>query len=375
MSTDTGDETIAYGGGAGMCEIVSRHNAIAAGRDGIVYALDEGGGKLTEELTPYGFHLIEFGPGGSGCPAPVTSFTVDGKPEVAGGVGVEVSKGDRVVLEASEAELNSEVPSELTWVVSGPESFTDKVTPVPPATAASVVFSHRFLKPGVYAVTLNMVVSPGTLGAPPSVTRKIDVVAPPPVATFEVFGAGGVLVQSVRPGEEVTFDASASSDPTGECSPSVGCVPTPRLKSYTWNFGDGSQAVTSTEPKVKHVFANAGSQEVSDAVSLTVTDEEGVESTPNVQTMAVLGTPEEAKQPPAKETLKEAPKELVKEAPKEAGKPQAAPPAKKPLTLAQKLALALKACKKDKARKTRTSCERAAHKKYSPKKHTKKRKK
>ncbi|HVR05241.1 MAG TPA: PKD domain-containing protein, partial [Solirubrobacteraceae bacterium] len=210
-----------------------------------------------------------------------------------------------------------------------------------------------------------------------------DVTAPSPVATFEVFGAGGLLAQSVKPGEEVTFDGSASSDPTGECTPSAGCVPTSHLKSYTWNFGDGSQAVTSTEPKVKHVFANAGLQEVSDTVSLTVTNEEGVESTPNVQAVTVLGTQEEVKQTPAKEVFKEAPKEVFKEAPKEAvkesppGKSQVVPPpSRKPLTTAQKLALALKACKKYKSKKARAVCERAAHKKYAPpKKHTKKKKK
>ena len=374
MSVSTGEQSVVYGGGKTTCEIASAYSAIAAGSDGVVYALDEGGGNSSEP-SPYGFHLVEFGPGGSGCPAPATSFTVDGKPEAVGGASVEVMKGEDVKLVASEAELNSEKPSELVWEVSGPESVTEKVTPVPPATTASVELSHRFLKPGVYTVSLSMAVSPGTLGSPPVVTRKIDVTAPSPVATFEVFGAGGLLAQSVKPGEEVTFDGSASSDPTGECTPSAGCVPTSHLKSYTWNFGDGSQAVTSTEPKVKHVFANAGLQEVSDTVSLTVTNEEGVESTPNVQAVTVLGTQEEVKQTPAKEVFKEAPKEAVKESPP--GKSQVVPPpSRKPLTTAQKLALALKACKKYKSKKARAVCERAAHKKYAPpKKHTKKKKK
>ena len=40
----------------------------------------------------------------------------------------------------------------------------------------------------------------------------------------------------------------------------------------------------------------------------------------------------------------------------------------KPLTRAEKLAKALKACKKDKSRKKRVACERQARRKYGPKK-------
>jgi hypothetical protein len=56
--------------------------------------------------------------------------------------------------------------------------------------------------------------------------------------------------------------------------------------------------------------------------------------------------------------------------------PAAAAPVKaKPLTRAQKLAKALEACKKDKAKKKRSSCEKQARKRYGAKKATAKKSK
>jgi hypothetical protein len=362
MSTSTGDQVAVYGGGKTTCEIASSANAVATGSSGVVYALDEGGGE-DPKPTSYGFDLVEFGPNGTGCPAPETSFTIDGKPEDSGHSSVEVTKGEDVKLKASETELKTEKPIELMWEVSGPETAKETVTPKPPATTASVELSHRFLKPGLYTVTLNMVVSPGTLGSPPAVTRKIEVIAPQPIASFEVFGSGGLATQSPLPKEEVTFDAAESQDPTGECSQGSGCVPTHKLASYTWNFGDGSKEVITTEPKITHAFANAGVQPISDIVTLTVTNGEGEASAPTNQTLTIQGTPEEPKQQPSKELIKEAPKEVPV-----TKVPVVLPPGKKsPLTKAQKLALALKACKKDKSKRARASCEKAAKKKYASK--------
>jgi PKD repeat protein len=61
--------------------------------------------------------------------------------------------------------------------------------------------------------------------------------------------------------QPVSFDASASSDPDGTVS------------GYSWNFGDGSPAVTGVTPT--HVYAHAGPY----TVTLTATDDAGLSAT------------------------------------------------------------------------------------------------
>ncbi|MEM2129937.1 MAG: S8 family serine peptidase, partial [Candidatus Bathyarchaeia archaeon] len=74
-----------------------------------------------------------------------------------------------------------------------------------------------------------------------------------PVASFSYCPA------SPKPGEPVTFDASASLPDGGV------------LVNYTWNFGDGN-STTVTEPVVTHTYAAGNIYNV----TLTVTDSEGL---------------------------------------------------------------------------------------------------
>ena len=76
----------------------------------------------------------------------------------------------------------------------------------------------------------------------------------PPRASFTVSS------NSVRPGDPVTFDATASTDPDGT------------IQSYAWDFGDGS---TASGPLAGHSFAQAGTFNV----VLTVTDNGGASNT------------------------------------------------------------------------------------------------
>jgi PKD repeat protein len=70
-------------------------------------------------------------------------------------------------------------------------------------------------------------------------------------------------------GDLITFDASESDDPNGE------------IVSYTWNFGDGSPIVTESDPRISHSYPACGPDDVelSFTVVLTVTDNDGQEST------------------------------------------------------------------------------------------------
>ncbi|RLI44739.1 hypothetical protein DRO69_06705 [Candidatus Bathyarchaeota archaeon] len=84
-----------------------------------------------------------------------------------------------------------------------------------------------------------------------------------------------VLVSNIKPivnftctstelmvGKELTFDASMSEDPDGN------------IVNYHWNFDDGSQPFITNETVATHVYAHAGSYNV----SLTVWDNDGAEN-------------------------------------------------------------------------------------------------
>jgi hypothetical protein len=360
ISTVNGAPQIVYGGvepPSQECHIESQNFAIAAGSGGVVYALDEGwdSSASSEEPYPYGFHLIEFGPGGKGCPAPATSLAVTVNGHAESGPTVSVGKGVEVMFEASSGELKGAQPTELKWEITGPESRTTTITAGCPSSCLG--FSHRFLTPGSYTVTLSMAVNGSGFGPPPPVTRKIEVTAPAPTASFEVFDLSSNPVEP-KPGEEVTFNAEGSLDPAGKCSEANGCEGTPELESYTWNFGDGSPEVTTKERTITHSFVNASSQSLQDTVTLTVANKEQVHSTPTTQTLTIQGTPE-GKLPPVVVTPITTPITTpVSKTPVTVVKPP---------TTAQKLALALKACRKDKAGKRRARCEKQAKRKYSSK--------
>jgi hypothetical protein len=364
MSTVTGTQQIVYGGGTTTCFIGSAHNAIAAGDDGIVFALDEGNyDEFLEEPTAWGFHLIEFGPGGTGCPAPATSFEV-GTDKTSSPVTVE--KGQTVALKASASELNGAEPEELEWKVTGPEPFTTKVTTGCPSSCLET--SHKFLKTGTYTVELTMktTAESSSFGSPPPVTRELLVSAPAPKGFFEP------SLPTANPGETVVFDASTSIDPAG----GPNAEPTHQFKEYLWTFGDGGTAETTT-PTYSRAFANTGSQARSESVTLTVVNEEGTHSAPTTQSITIQGTPSGGGgsggggSTPITAPIT-TPIITPSTTPIVTPKPSTAPPKPKPLTKAQKLTKALKVCRKIKQHKRRVSCEKQARARYGPKKKNKK---
>jgi PKD repeat protein len=95
----------------------------------------------------------------------------------------------------------------------------------------------------------------------------------PPVASF-VFSPVSPIVsgQSV-----VVFNASGSSDADGT------------VRSYTWEFGDGSAPVRADAPATTHVFPDtpATCVEIVYTVLLTVEDDGGSRSSANQQVRVV----------------------------------------------------------------------------------------
>ncbi len=79
-----------------------------------------------------------------------------------------------------------------------------------------------------------------------------------PVADFTVSGATA--------GSASSFDASCGA------TPSCSMVAFGSIATYTWNFGDGSEEVTTAEPTTSHVYALAGNY------NATVTESDGLAS-------------------------------------------------------------------------------------------------
>jgi DNA-binding beta-propeller fold protein YncE len=144
-------------------------------------------------------------------------------------------------------------PDSKTVYVTDGGSDGDTVTPIAASTAT----------PGT-TITVG--------GAPRGIAITPD---QGPVANF--------TVTSAPAGSQSSFDASCGTVPS--CS----TVPFGSIATYTWNFGDGSEELTSTTPTIDHVYAAAGSY------TATVTESDGLASNLGEvftgQTASILGDP------------------------------------------------------------------------------------
>jgi PKD repeat protein len=118
-------------------------------------------------------------------------------------------------------------------------------------TTSGVTASHDYTTRGTYTVGLTVT---NARGASVSTSQKVTVDLAP-IAAFTWVASGDV----------VTFDASGSNDTDGGS-----------IKSYAWNFGDGS-AGTGVSPQ--HAYAVDGGY----TVALTVTDDSNVAGTTSQQ--------------------------------------------------------------------------------------------
>ncbi len=118
-------------------------------------------------------------------------------------------------------------------------------------TGTSPTATYAFSTRGVYTVSLTITNSAGVTFTG---TETITVDTPP----------AGVLPVSpiiATPGQSVSLDGSDSTAATGGT-----------IRSYTWNFGDGTAPITAGSPSATHVYINPGTY----TATLAVTDNLGV---------------------------------------------------------------------------------------------------
>jgi PKD repeat protein len=255
-----------------------------------------------------------------------------------------------VTFDALSLERAGDTPFKFEWNFEGKEVNLIEQMETPRYRWPNPEAPYTYVTPGVYKASLSLVGDYGTSVLP--FTVKV-LGTKQPVAKFTVPG-------SVVATQSATFDASTSESTEGS-----------EISSYRWEFSDGSKATTQS-PQVSHTFANAGEA----SVTLTVVDAEvGMNSEPETHKFTVAAAPSSSCGScgggGTTTTTTSAPPPTITT-------PIVTPPPAgikpKPLTNAQKLAAALRACKKE-PKKRRAGCVKQAEKKYAPKKKSKSKKK
>lgn len=200
-----------FGGGSspGECTISSPAAALVGEEDGNLAVLDQGtilgsqGAPL--EISPSAY---QFGPGGSGCPAPTPGFKLESEGHTVTSVQ-SGSAGSTVTFNGAETALNAAPALEGgTWKVEGPEEFSE------PITGSSPTLSHKFRVPGHYTIRLTIeaeVVAEHLKKVFSAQPRTLEVTPNPSLSLPSVTGvtpAGG----STAGGTEVTITGSNLSD-------------------------------------------------------------------------------------------------------------------------------------------------------------------
>lgn len=204
---------------------------------------------------PRGAELLEFGPGGAGCPhAEATVPSV--KVKNTEGKEVEVSPvplGDKAILASSVSKANA-IGTEWKFknLSTGHEDAPAKAGYQFQATAVE----HEFAEAGNYEIT--EIVETDDFASPKiEVTKQVTVAAQPVAVQFSFPG-------TVAVGAAAKFEASVSDSQEPA---------TTHLK-YVWKFGDGAEKsgeTTSKQFSEQHTYSGEGAK----SVTLTVTDSHG----------------------------------------------------------------------------------------------------
>ena len=194
-------------------------------------------------------------PGDGENEPPIASFTT--VPSVP-------NPGARVTFDAGESRDPAGSIVGYEWAIYRSESGT--IDPEPIATLSGQTVTYSFTDPVAYTVELTVTDDSGATGT----TSEVINVNAPPEAVFEM------RPSEPAPGEEITFDASPSSDPDGS------------LASYRWEFIERPNQdpfETTSGVTVSKAFSTG-----TYAVRLIVTDNRGASDT-DVTTLTVGNRP------------------------------------------------------------------------------------
>jgi len=240
--------------------------AIAVTPDGKTAYVAENGAHAPGEVFPLNLATktagaaIPISPEKDGLPAiaitpdGARAYVADGVQESVVPVNLQTNAAETpIALTGTNPYALAITPDSKTLYVSNGAVSGDTVTPVAIATGT----------PGS-AITVGQ--------APRGIAITPD---QGPVANF--------TVSSAPAGSATSFDASCGA------TPSCSTVAFGSIATYTWNFGDGSEEVTTAEPAVSHVYGTAGTY------SATLTESDGLASDMGEvftgQTASVFGDP------------------------------------------------------------------------------------
>lgn len=220
---------------------------------GPIYTMVAGGGEGTVfVLDSQRAQVVEFGPGGAGCP----TARDGGLKALVGGAPLsgQIEAGTEVTLESNLVQADA---VSVEW--SFGEGETEPLQLAGNDLQHTEVL-HTFQQSGEHVVS--EVIHTDDLATPIVEASAIVTVRSgkaPPTAVI----SGPI---SVDVGQQAAFDGSASWDPNGRLGSTA-------ITHYEWNFGDGSSAVTEA-PEVQHSYALPGLY----TASLIVEDTFGLKS-------------------------------------------------------------------------------------------------
>jgi PKD repeat protein len=356
-----GDEAVK--GGANGVQLAAGANGaiwvLTSGKESTLYGSGSDGAYLT------GRQVIEFAPGATKtCAGPSGTFTVTkegGTPQPASSA-LTVPVDTTVEFDGASIEYPAndggtpagiyafEWAPTLGAATDGGYTTINDELEVSGGTALSPspTASYTYDTPGVYKVGLKLL---GDFGEYDETGTVVVQTPNPPTAAF-------TAPSEAQTAQTVEFNASASQPANGAS-----------IAAYEWKFGDGQSDDTQSASDT-HRYSSPGTY----TVTLTVRDNDNQHSSSVTRqitvTSATTTTQTTATQTSATQTGVTSTKSLQTTTTTTTSTTKKASSA--PLTQAQKLAAALKLCKKDKSKKKRQSCERAAKKKYAPKKPAKK---